>query len=166
MLLEGRCQKGWRLMSLSTDAKKVLVVMGAGINSVNLEKSEIRRLPARFATASLSPDATTIAATDRQNDQKLFVIDPNDFSVRRELRWHDGEDPRWSPDGRYLLRGKTQFYCFATNFSLDVDAPHTPILVDVESGRTKALGHARCRYEKLTGWINTAKLGSMSDQNP
>jgi hypothetical protein len=154
-LLEGDCQKGWHLISLSADAKEGLIAMGDGINWVDLEQLRIRKLPARFGITSLSPDGKVIAATERTNPDQLFLLDPSDFSVRRELRWHDGEKPLWSPDGRYLLRGKTQFHCFVTNFALDVDAPHTPILVDVKSGKTKTLGQARCKYEELWGWIAT-----------
>jgi len=152
-LLEGACQKGWYLVSLSADSKQALIAMGDGINLVDLDQLRIRKLPPRFGSASLSPDAKSIAATDSEKPDRLFLLDPTDFSVRRELRWHDAEKPAWSPDGRYLLRGKTQFYCFVTNFSLADDAPHTPVIVDVKTGKAKTLGQARCKYEELSGWI-------------
>ena len=61
--------------------------------------------------------------------------------------------PRWSPDGRYLLRGKMTLYCTLANFSLDLDPPHMPVIVEVKTGKTKTLANARCRYEELQGWI-------------
>jgi hypothetical protein len=117
------------------------------------DRLTMRKLPKQFGVASLSPDGTLIAATDRDNENRLFLLDPKDFSVRREVKWHDGETPRWSPDGRYLLRGKMTLHCTLANFSLDLDPPHTPVIVDVTTGKTKTLGNAHCRYEELQGWI-------------
>jgi hypothetical protein len=152
-LLEGDCQKGWQLLSLSADFKEALVAMTDGINLVDLDQLKVRKLPSRFQVASLSPDAKLIAATEQYNPDQLFLLDPIDFSVRRKLTWHGGGRPLWSPDGRYLLGSKREFHCFVTNFALDVDAPQTPVLVEVSTGKTRTLGSARCKYEELSGWI-------------
>jgi len=117
------------------------------------DRLTVRKLPARFEVASLSPDGKLIAAFGRTDHERLFLLDAHDFSVRRELKWHLVDEPRWSPDSRYLLRGKVTLYCSLKDFSLDVDPPHTPVIVDVRTGKTKTLAQARCQYDELWGWV-------------
>jgi hypothetical protein len=107
---EQPCKGGLRMI-LSSDGKQLRPGPSEDTDWLAPDHLTIRKLPKRFGSASLSPDGTLIAATDREDDDRLFLLNPNDFSVLRELKWHDGETPRWSPDGRYLLRGKMTLYC-------------------------------------------------------
>ena len=148
----------WEL-SLSPTGERAVVNTGSQLQVVDLVHGTITFLPPQFskgqwrAGAAWSPDGKWIAVLESRRWGRTFLLDANDLSIHRILSTgYHRMTPVWSPDSRYLLRGKLQLRC---GIGIADDPPYTLEIVDVESGKRTMVRSSRCKMDNgLAGWLS------------
>ena len=149
----------WWELSLSPTGEQVVANTGAQLQLIDLVHGTVTFLPPEFsegrwgAGAAWSPDGKWIAVLESRKRGRTFLLDAKDLSTRRILaRGYHRMTPVWSPDSRYLLRGKLQLRC---GIGIDVDPPYTLEMVSVESGKRAAIRSSRCKMDNgVAGWLS------------
>jgi hypothetical protein len=135
------CRKGfpWSEITLCSDGERAITKVGRDLELVDLMHGTVKPLGIEFskgpwdAGAVWSQDGKWLAVMEAANRGRLFLLDSSDLSRKRALRGGSHRmTPVWSPDSRYLVRGKVQLRC---GISFDVDTPFTLEVVEIESGK-------------------------------
>jgi DNA-binding beta-propeller fold protein YncE len=167
ILKSQRCgfREPWEGLSLSPTGEQAVASTGAQLQLIDLVHGTARSLPSQFSEgrwgsgASWSPDGKSIAVLESRRRGRTFLLDVNDLSTRRILtrgRGYHRMTPVWSPDSRYLLRGKLQLRC---GIGIADDPPYTLEIVNVESGKRTMVRSSRCKMDNgLAGWLSSEAI--------
>jgi DNA-binding beta-propeller fold protein YncE len=148
----------WKEISLSSDGGRAVAQVGRDLVLIDLASATVKSLGSEFSkgelssSAAWSPDGRRIALVESASRGKVYLLDPSDLSKQRTL--HNGYHrmtPVWSPDSRYLVRGRLQLRC---GISFDDDPPFTLEIDDVETGKRTIIRSSRCKMEgENVGWL-------------
>jgi len=152
------CPHGDQL-SLSRDRNRILANIGhplernTGMELIDLAKGTSTQIYKDWWQGAWSPDGKWIAAMTRDKHSRLVLLDPNDFSRRRDLG-RGGDFPEWSPDSRYIQLWKKPWSNGLFCSFLSEPIPWTVDTVDVQTGRRKTIPSFRCFSGGAVGWAD------------
>jgi WD40 repeat protein len=150
----------WEKISLSSDGGRAVANVGRDLVLIDLASATVKSLGSEFSKGELSsgaawsPDGKRIAVMESGGRGRVHLLDPSNLSKQRTL--HTGYHrmtPVWSPDSRYLVRGRLQLRC---GIYFDVDPPFTLEIDDSETGKRTLIRSSRCKMEgEDVGWLST-----------
>lgn len=154
------CRDGapWKKLSLSPDGTQA-VAQGRGLVLINLVQRSSQTLAPRYSLgsrsslATWSPDGRWIALIEANDRGRLLLLESKTLALHRTFGGGSHQmPPVWSPDSRYVLRGKLQLRC---GISFDVDPPFTLERIDIATGKATTLRSSQCAMDGrgVTGWL-------------
>jgi len=130
---------------LSPDGKRVLRLVDGQLTMLELATGGVQIVGDGLRGGYWSPDGRWIAAI--RGYTRIVLIDASNFSRQRELGRSDGEMPKWSPDSKYLLMGKSETACGSWELS-------SLELIDVLTGKRREIKSSHCKIlATAVGWM-------------
>jgi hypothetical protein len=161
-ILNSECNEHWACdnISLSPNGERAIARIGNSmthdfhLEQIDLVHGTTKSLGEQFSIGVWSPDGKWIAAREKSQRDKLFLVDSTDFSHRRDLGGAIVMKPAWSPDSRYLLLWKS--YLFRCGIYPDLEPPLTLETLDIQSGKKSTIRSSRCQVTGgPTGWVSS-----------
>lgn len=138
---------------VSPDGTRVLWPSHDGLDLVDISSGATKPL-GDLSRPEWSPDGRWIAAI-QWSEKRLFVIDANDTSKRRELGRTIGQ--AWSPDSKSILIRRA--HLLRCGLFVDIDPPESLEIVDIATGKRTFVDSSQCRIrEGAIGWLDQTLL--------
>ncbi len=151
------CNAGspWRVFDVSPNAQEALISADRRLALLDLVHGKVTALGSELWVGSYSPDGKWIAALELgpPGRSRTILIDPKDFSRRRDLGGSNDDEVVWSPDSRFLLHAVYRPACPSQN-ALALET------LDIESGKRFTLKNSICNAGsgRTIGWVSN-KIG-------
>ncbi len=141
----------WNDLNLSPDGERALALHNRRLELLDLVTGTSRPIgPPEFRTGAWAPNGKWIAALDNSRPSQLFLIDPNNLSLRRRLGGTDG-GVHWSPDSRYLLLFRNQLLCWFYSYTIET--------LEISTGKRSVIPNSRCSIQGgASGWVDRANV--------
>src|SRR5579864_5444007 len=135
------CRAGspWRVFDLSPNASEALIRADRRLAMLDLTDGKVTPLGSELWVGSYSPDGKWIAALELgpPGRSRTILIDPKDFSRRRDLGGSNDDEVVWSPDSRFLLHAVYRPACPSQN-------PLALETLEIETGKRFTLKNSIC----------------------
>lgn len=148
------CKAGspWRVFDLSPNTPEALISADRRLALLDLVHGKVTPLGSELWVGSYSPDGKWIAALELgpPGRSRTILIDPKDFSRRRDLGGSNDDEVVWSPDSRFLLHAVYRAACPSQN-------PLALETLDVETGKRFTLKNSICNAGsgRVIGWVSS-----------
>jgi hypothetical protein len=131
---------------ISPDGKTEIHTSGNNVSLLDLATGSSISIGTDMQWPMWSPDGRWIAAVVREEG---VIIDPRNPSEKRHLGKADGP-MIWSPDSKYLLFEKSQFWCWPTLYGVSLQ------VLNVITGKRSFIKSAHCNILGRSNifWIN------------
>ncbi len=151
------CKAGspWRVFDISPSRSAALISADRRLALLDLTDGKVTPLGSELWVGSYSPDGKWIAALELgpPGRSRTILIDPKDFSRRRDLGGSNDDEVVWSPDSRFLLHAVYRPACPSQN-------PLALETLDIETGKRVTLKNSICNAgsDRTIGWVSS-KIG-------
>jgi hypothetical protein len=151
------CRAGypWRVFDISPSALKALISADRRLALLDLIDGKVTPLGSELWVGAYSPDGKWIAALELgpPGRSRTILLDPEDFSRRRDLGGSNDDEVVWSPDSRFLLHAVYRPACPSQN-ALALET------LDIETGKRFTLKNSICNVGsgRDMGWVSS-KVG-------
>jgi hypothetical protein len=151
------CKAGspWRVFDISPIRSEALISADRRLALLDFTDGKVTPLGGELWVGSYSPDGKWIAALELgpPGRSRTILIDPKDFSRRRDLGGSNDDEVVWSPDSRFLLHAVYRPACPSQN-------PLALETLEIETGKRFTLMNSTCNTgsDRTIGWVSS-KIG-------